>query len=201
MLYEDYNAQVEKLYNGTAKPISYAGILWCGGRLLFWATFIDVFLHYYHVAAFFVVSDYLRVMDTFEQFSVAYHNGLLFYLKYVVIFGISALLARTDGLTPPQSPMCISRISLYSNMWRYFDRGLYVFLTTQVYIPMQKIIEKHFPRRAQGPVAKIIGVLFAAKGHCMNHSQPSAAPTVLLSRGTASAVAICGGSRSMALKS
>lgn len=59
-------------------------------------------------------------------------SGQFFYLKYVVIFGVPSLFALIDGMTPPGPPICISRVSKYSQMWRYFDRGLYEFLKNQV---------------------------------------------------------------------
>jgi protein-cysteine N-palmitoyltransferase HHAT len=49
-------------------------------------------------------------------------------LKYTVIYGISATLAGAEGVEMPQPPKCISRIHLYSDMWRVFDPGLYKFL-------------------------------------------------------------------------
>ncbi|VDL68473.1 unnamed protein product [Nippostrongylus brasiliensis] len=56
----------------------------------------------------------------------------MFFLKYVVLFGFPALFAYIDGMRPPAPPICISRVSLYSRMWRHFDVGLYQFLKNQV---------------------------------------------------------------------
>lgn len=67
-----------------------------------------------------------------EVASVAYVNGKLFYMKYLLIFGIPSWFALADGMRPPQGPICISRISKYSRMWRTFDSGLYQFLKNQV---------------------------------------------------------------------
>ncbi|VDM65466.1 unnamed protein product [Strongylus vulgaris] len=39
-------------------------------------------------------------------------------------------------MQPPPPPICISRVSRYSRMWRHFDVGLYRFLKNQVYIPL-----------------------------------------------------------------
>jgi hypothetical protein len=64
--------------------------------------------------------------------SIVYVAGQLFHLKYTIIFGLPSLFAKLDGMTPPEPPICISRVSNYSDMWRYFDRGLYNFLKTQV---------------------------------------------------------------------
>ena len=54
--------------------------------------------------------------------------GQFFHLKYVVMYGISSHVARTDGVEAPGHPACIGRVHLYSDMWRYFDSGLYEFM-------------------------------------------------------------------------
>ena len=69
-------------------------------------------------------------------FSIAYIRGQFFHTKYVVIFGVPRLFSLLDGMEPSGAAICISRISKYSRMWRYFDRGLYTFLKTQLYVPL-----------------------------------------------------------------
>ena len=78
----------------------------------------------------------LSSLNNYEVAAVAYIAGQFFHVKYVVIFGLNRLFALIDGLTPPGPPICISRVSKYGQMWRYFDQGLYQFLKRQVYIPL-----------------------------------------------------------------
>ena len=59
---------------------------------------------------------------------MGYAMGQFFHLKYVVMYGISSHIARTDGMEAPGHPACIGRVHLYSDMWRYFDSGLYEFM-------------------------------------------------------------------------
>lgn len=54
--------------------------------------------------------------------------GQYFHMKYVVSYGISTTLAKFENISAPDTPKCIGRIHLYSDMWRYFDNGLYVYL-------------------------------------------------------------------------
>lgn len=54
--------------------------------------------------------------------------GLEFHLKYVISYGTTTSFARLDNIEPPPTPRCIARIHVYSQMWRYFDVGLYRFL-------------------------------------------------------------------------
>uniref|UniRef100_A0A8R1DMK1 Protein-cysteine N-palmitoyltransferase Rasp n=1 Tax=Caenorhabditis japonica TaxID=281687 RepID=A0A8R1DMK1_CAEJA len=131
-----------------------------GARLLFWFFFFELLLHFIHVNALFnSPSSIVNSLNVYEVCAVAYVTGQLFHLKYVVIFGVPAFFAYLDGLTPPPPPICISRVSLYSRMWRYFDNGLYQFLKHQVYIPVMK---KRLPLFLS--ILRNIGALFAVFG-------------------------------------
>lgn len=61
-------------------------------------------------------------------YSFGYLMGQFFHIKYVVSYGTSIGMARFDGMDAPGLPKCIGRIHLYSDMWKFFDQGLYEFL-------------------------------------------------------------------------
>lgn len=65
--------------------------------------------------------------------------GQYFHIKYVVQYGLSTALAAFDGVTVPRLPRCIGRVHLYSDMWKYFDPGLYTFLKMFIYVPSRKM--------------------------------------------------------------
>ncbi|EPB65223.1 hypothetical protein ANCCEY_15713 [Ancylostoma ceylanicum] len=69
-------------------------------------------------------------------------------------------------MRPPPPPICISRVSRYSRMWRHFDAGLYQFLKNQVYIPLLKA---ELPTalaiiRNLGTLVAVFGVVLAWHG-------------------------------------
>ncbi|VBB31138.1 unnamed protein product [Acanthocheilonema viteae] len=106
-------------------------------RIIVWFITFEMILHFIHVHAVLAVNpDLFNTLNEYQLASVSYVNGKLFYMKYLLVFGIPAWFALADGLKPPAGPVCISRISKYSQMWRNFDRGLYIFLKKQVYIPV-----------------------------------------------------------------
>ncbi|CAB16518.2 Homolog of Hedgehog AcylTransferase [Caenorhabditis elegans] len=141
--------------------------LWFGFRLVFWFGFIELILHFIHVQALFNSPDSLvNSLNSYEVSAIAYVAGQLFHVKYVVIFGVPAFFAALDGFRPPPPPICISRVSLYSRMWRFFDNGLYQFLKYQVYIPaMRKPLPLFWSiLRSLGALCAVFGVVLAWHG-------------------------------------
>lgn len=63
---------------------------------------------------------------------LGYCMGQYFHLKYVVVYGITTSIARCENINAPPIPKCVARVHKYSDMWRHFDRGLYLFLTRYV---------------------------------------------------------------------
>ncbi|NWS46514.1 HHAT palmitoyltransferase, partial [Probosciger aterrimus] len=61
---------------------------------------------------------------------------LFFYVKYLVLYGVPALLLQMDGLKPPALPCCVSLMHSFTKMWRSFDVGLHRFLIRYIYVPM-----------------------------------------------------------------
>lgn len=54
--------------------------------------------------------------------------GQFFLIKYVVVYGLSHTFCKIDHVKAPSQPKCVARVHLYSDMWKYFDKGLYKFL-------------------------------------------------------------------------
>lgn len=52
----------------------------------------------------------------------------LFNLKYVVLYGIPILFGRLDGVAMPSRPCNLLVQHKASDIWKYFDVGLYKFI-------------------------------------------------------------------------
>ncbi len=99
----------------------------------------DLVLHYLFFNAFMtevVALNYVKMASLPQVASIAFISGQFFHTKYIGIFGFPTVFAKLDGMAPPWPPICISRVALYSRMWRYFDRGLYSFLREMLYLPL-----------------------------------------------------------------
>lgn len=54
--------------------------------------------------------------------------GFLFHAKYSVLYGTAMALANFDGMDTPSLPRHISIVHRFTDMWKFFDTGLYEFL-------------------------------------------------------------------------
>uniref|UniRef100_A0A914VXQ5 Uncharacterized protein n=1 Tax=Plectus sambesii TaxID=2011161 RepID=A0A914VXQ5_9BILA len=161
VLYEDFDRQMTEREFRKREPIGQLAIRLI--RLVFWFFFVEAFLHRIFVNAIFVSpSSVISRMGTYSISAVAFLAGQYFHVKYVLIFGLPAFFAYLDNMTPPGPPICISRVSKYAQMWRYFDRGLYEFLKIQVYLPL--IGQKFSPWRKLGAMVVAFGFVLAWHG-------------------------------------
>ncbi|VEN55145.1 unnamed protein product [Callosobruchus maculatus] len=107
---------------------------------IFWFIFEMVMLHYVYVsAAIFQPLQLVEKLDNWSLYGFGYAMGQHFHIKYIVIYGLSTSLASFENVIVPHLPRCIGRIHLYSDMWKYFDAGLYKFLVRHIYIPVVKL--------------------------------------------------------------
>ncbi|GMT24689.1 hypothetical protein PFISCL1PPCAC_15986, partial [Pristionchus fissidentatus] len=138
VLYEEFTEQIERRTADENTPtFDLRSNIFFALRLLLWTIVFELLIHFIPVHALFASPfTIINGLNGYQMSSLAYVVGQYFHLKYVVIFGVPSLFARIDGLSPPPPPICISRVSRYSRMWRHFDAGLYSFLKNQVYVPL-----------------------------------------------------------------
>lgn len=106
-------------------------------RLAFWFFVTEAIVHRAYFGILFKKIAFLRSgVDLWELAGIGYCNGQFFYLKYLQMYGIHSLIAHFDGMTPAKQPKCISRVYLYSDMFRNFDTGLHSFIKRHLYIPL-----------------------------------------------------------------
>ena len=81
--------------------------------------------------------DILKSLGLWTLAGVGISVGGFFNLKYVVFYGWPRPFVVEDGIEKaPSHPKCIYRITRYSEMWRDFDNGLYLFLRKYIYLPI-----------------------------------------------------------------
>ncbi|KAJ4427997.1 hypothetical protein ANN_24010 [Periplaneta americana] len=105
-------------------------------RYMWWMCFLELFLHFIYVGALQMDLKHVRILGVWAHYGMGFSMGIMFQLKYVVTYGLSCTVARAEQIKAPAHPKCISRIHLYSDMWRHFDQGLYFFLRKYIYAPV-----------------------------------------------------------------
>ncbi|XP_049828005.1 protein-cysteine N-palmitoyltransferase Rasp isoform X5 [Schistocerca gregaria] len=104
-------------------------------RFIFWLLVTDFSLHFLYFNALQQQPQIVRNIDWWSLCGLGYCMGQFFMNKYVVVYGLAGSIAEAEHILAPRPPKCIARVHLYSEMWRYFDHGLYLFLVKYIYIP------------------------------------------------------------------
>ncbi|EDV96119.1 protein-cysteine N-palmitoyltransferase Rasp [Drosophila grimshawi] len=103
-------------------------------RVGFWWLMMMWSLHYFFIHYMERDVRTVAMMESvFWQHAAGYFMGQFFFVYYVVTYGLGIAFAEHDGIAAPRRPRCIGRIHFYSDMWKYFDEGLYEFLFRHIY--------------------------------------------------------------------
>lgn len=105
-------------------------------RTIGWYIFLEGFLHFVYATAFTQEPRIFTSLSKWALCGVMYSMLQIFLLKYKVFYLGAGLFARMDGVAVPLPPRCVSTLYLFTDMWKYFDRGLHVWMIRYIYIPM-----------------------------------------------------------------
>ncbi|KAK6737076.1 hypothetical protein RB195_019649 [Necator americanus] len=154
-LYADFERQIAAR---NTKPRDWKHCAFFAARIALWWTVMEVALHFFYYDAILRNIHYASILPKNQLFSIALAIGIFFHMKYVVIFGVPSIFAKLDNMEPQPGPICISRVMLFSKVWREFDRGLYQFFKTYIFVP---ICEPTFslPRKVTGVLVSYSFVL------------------------------------------
>ncbi|XP_077194523.1 protein-cysteine N-palmitoyltransferase HHAT isoform X5 [Paroedura picta] len=110
--------------------------IWGTVRIFLWWWLAELMIHLMYMHAIYSSPSHLQAVNYWALDGLALAQVLFFYVKYLVLFGVPALVIQMDGLKPPTLPRCVSTMYSFSGMWRSFDVGLHHFLIRYIYIPM-----------------------------------------------------------------
>lgn len=101
-------------------------------RFGFWFVLTEFALHYFYIHSIVINLD-LKLLNSLTFFGVGYLMGQFFNNKYIIHYGVPITFGEFDGIAMPRTPRCICRVHKYSDMWKWFDHGLYEFLFKYIY--------------------------------------------------------------------
>ena len=106
-------------------------------RYSFWFAICHLVIHFFYQSSISHQMEILKSLGFWTLAGVGFSVGGFFNLKYIVFYGFPRPFIVEDGITKaPPHPKCIYRIHRYSEMWRFFDNGLYLFLRKYIYQPI-----------------------------------------------------------------
>lgn len=98
-------------------------------KILISIVLIEFVLHFTSVYTLNLYSD--QVIDRFSKPSLILAmqlKGSLFVCKYIVYYGLTNLCNSLVGMRTTELPRCVAVVHTNSEMWRYFDTGIYEFI-------------------------------------------------------------------------
>ncbi|KAL1129734.1 hypothetical protein AAG570_012678 [Ranatra chinensis] len=105
-------------------------------RYFGWMMVFELASHYFYCNALHYQASYLLSKGAWTFNGVGYCMGQFFFIKYTAIYGLMGTLARAERYKTPPHPRCIHWVYRYSDMWRHFDRGFYLFIFRCIYKPL-----------------------------------------------------------------
>ncbi|KAF6213975.1 hypothetical protein GE061_011704 [Apolygus lucorum] len=105
-------------------------------RAFFWYWFFEIASHFFYCHAMHYRVNAVVHLGLWTLNGVGLCLAQFFFIKYIVVYGGALCIARAELYDVPPNPKCVNRIHLYSNMWRHFDRGFYMFISRCIYKPI-----------------------------------------------------------------
>ena len=137
VLYQEFINSVKGSFQ-FLRPANLGNFLFNVIRYIFWILFANFFLHFLYFNAIQYHPEVVQDLNPWALYGLGYCMGQFFLIKYVVVYGLNHTLCAIDNVKAPPQPKCVARIHLYSDMWKYFDQGLYKFLIRYIYVPSLK---------------------------------------------------------------
>lgn len=106
-------------------------------RIGMWVILLELMDHVLFTSA--AVLDYKLIrehMSLSEYFGFTLVMMARFYLKYLILYGVGEEAARLEGIWLPERPRCTLRLTSGGQVWRTFDRGLYLWFIEYIYAPL-----------------------------------------------------------------
>ncbi|KAL1414872.1 hypothetical protein MTO96_007132 [Rhipicephalus appendiculatus] len=97
---------------------------------------MELMAHFFYSSA---MSNWAWMADRLDYASLAGYALALefhYYVSYLFHYGFPGTLASVEGITVPATAPCIARLHRTSRFWRYFDRGMHLWIRRYIYEPV-----------------------------------------------------------------
>ncbi|XP_049266901.1 protein-cysteine N-palmitoyltransferase HHAT isoform X2 [Rhipicephalus sanguineus] len=133
--YDDYVVQLDKPRRScTLREIatSVARILRSGAHFFL----MELMAHFFYSSAMARWPWMAERLDLYSLVGFAFSLLFFFYVRYLFTYGFAGAIARAEGVEIPPPSMCIATMYRCSYFWRYFDRGMHLWIRRYIYEPV-----------------------------------------------------------------
>lgn len=125
--YDDYVVQLDKPRPScTLREVAtaVAKILRSGGHFFL----MEIMAHFFYSSAMARWSWMAERLDMYSLVGFAFSLLFCFFVRYRFTYGFAGAVARAEGIEIPPPSMCIATMYRCSYFWRYFDRGMHLWI-------------------------------------------------------------------------
>ncbi|XP_037275005.2 protein-cysteine N-palmitoyltransferase HHAT [Rhipicephalus microplus] len=133
--YEDFDASVTK-----PKPLLSSDEIRACVRVLLRSAahffLMDFMCHYFYSSALSNAPYLVSRLKLTALLGFGATVSMMFFIKYLVRYGVPCAFARIEGIDLPPPPKCVASSHLCSHILRYFDHGFHLWIKKYLYLPM-----------------------------------------------------------------
>ncbi|XP_075555098.1 protein-cysteine N-palmitoyltransferase HHAT-like isoform X3 [Dermacentor variabilis] len=133
--YNDYITQLDKPKPSCTPRVIAAAIarfLHSGAHYLL----MELMSHFFYGSAMSNLAWMGEKLDLASLAGYALSLEFRYYVSYLFTYGFAGALAKAEGIEVPETAPCIARLHRCSRFWRYFDRGMHLFIRRYIYEPV-----------------------------------------------------------------
>ena len=119
-------------------------------RFSIWVIIANFLLYHFYAHAMHWSPQLVVRLNSWALAGFLYYLIVFFVIKYVVLYGMPGLFASIEGYEAPPPPKCVLIICRFSELWRKFDYGLYMFMTRHIYLPWVASSGRGYISKLQG---------------------------------------------------
>ncbi|XP_075555101.1 protein-cysteine N-palmitoyltransferase HHAT-like isoform X1 [Dermacentor variabilis] len=134
-IYDDFAIQLDKPRPScTLREVAtaVARILRSGAHFFL----MELMAHFFYSSAMSKWPWMAERLDLYSLVGFAFSLLFFFYVRYLFTYGVAGALARAEGIEIPPPSMCIATMYRCSHFWRYFDRGMHLWIRRYFYKPV-----------------------------------------------------------------
>ena len=87
-------------------------------KSFFWFLVMEISSHFIYYSALMNNPHVLNSLPLWSLAGVGYMTGQMFMVKYFILWNSISVVTLLDNISVPALPSCISRVYLYSDMWK-----------------------------------------------------------------------------------